>query len=164
MNCHVDGMTNSFHTWCQIPALGRDGARWGARGQGFTEYLYRTEPCGTKLTSSRQAALCKAESKNNSILPFTSSFLVTFRNHLHTQMGIELWASGFNAFNQLNLNIKRPPSETQDFLGDLSSFTLILEDEYIEIVRTSISAILSKSRIVFFFDVYDLPSSCCCSA
>ena len=54
-------------------------------------------------------------------------------------MGSELWVCGFNAFNQLQFDGELSP-EPQD----LTKFTLVLKDEHIEILRTSISATLGK--------------------
>ena len=52
---------------------------------------------------------------------------------------MELWASGFNAWNQLHFE-EVLPEEPQD----LSRFTCVFKDERIEILRASLSATVGK--------------------
>lgn len=64
-------------------------------------------------------------------------------------MGMVVWACGLNAFNQLHFNAREYPSDPHDFLGDLTQFTPILEDQDIEILRTTMSTTLGKLRKQF---------------
>lgn len=52
---------------------------------------------------------------------------------------MELWASGFNAWGQLDFE-QLPETEHRD----LKEFKCILKDERIELVRTTLSATLGK--------------------
>ena len=52
---------------------------------------------------------------------------------------MELWASGFNAWNQLSFD-RDLPAEPRD----LSEFTCVLKGARIEVLRTSLSATLGK--------------------
>lgn len=52
---------------------------------------------------------------------------------------MELWASGFNAWGQLDF---QDQSSTQ--YRDLKNFRCVYQDECIEILRTTLSATLSK--------------------
>lgn len=54
---------------------------------------------------------------------------------------MELWASGFNAWGQLNISGGNGLDSR-----DLKTFKCVLEDEHIEILRTSLSATLSKLK------------------
>ena len=58
---------------------------------------------------------------------------------------MELWASGFNAWNQLRFD-KDLPAEPQD----LSELTCVLKDVRIEVLRTSLSATLGKLQALSF--------------
>jgi hypothetical protein len=53
---------------------------------------------------------------------------------------MELWACGFNAWGQLQLEGDFPSDP-----HDLHAFQLLLEDRSIEILKTAVSATLSKS-------------------
>ena len=58
------------------------------------------------------------------------------------KLDMQLWATGFNAWNQLNFE-----RDAEDFLGnpdDIPVFKPILIDEHIEVVRTSLSSVLGK--------------------
>jgi len=52
---------------------------------------------------------------------------------------MELWAQGFNAWNQLEFE-KEPAHNPRD----LDEFQCLLVDESIEVLRTSLSATLGK--------------------
>jgi hypothetical protein len=52
---------------------------------------------------------------------------------------MELWATGFNAWNQLQFD-----GELQAQPRDLQKFSPMLKDNQIEILRTSLSATLGK--------------------
>jgi len=55
---------------------------------------------------------------------------------------MELWACGFNAWGQLSFQ-ETPFEDTRD----LNAFQCILEEETIEVVRSSVSAILGESTL-----------------
>jgi hypothetical protein len=59
-------------------------------------------------------------------------------------MATELWACGLNAFNQLRFHTEEQPSDPEGFLGDLTQFTLILEDKDIELLRTTMSTTIGE--------------------
>lgn len=56
---------------------------------------------------------------------------------------MELWAVGFNAYGQLNFD---NPVPEFTFWRDLRQWTLLLEDEAIEILHTSTSATIVKTK------------------
>lgn len=58
---------------------------------------------------------------------------------------MELWASGFNAWSQLQFDGDMV-AEPQD----LKEFTCVLKDEHIEVLRASLSATLGKSPVLSF--------------
>jgi hypothetical protein len=55
---------------------------------------------------------------------------------------MELWATGFNAWSQLQFDGELPAQPR-----DMREFSSVLKDEQIEILRTSISATLGKSEV-----------------
>jgi len=57
---------------------------------------------------------------------------------------MELWACGFNAWGQLQIEGDLPSDP-----HDLHAFQLLLEDRSIEILKTAVSATLSKSAKSF---------------
>jgi hypothetical protein len=63
---------------------------------------------------------------------------------------MELWACGFNAWNQLQCD------EGGDLMSDahdLDTFKCILQDDRIEVLRASLSATLSKSAKCAFYHI-----------
>jgi hypothetical protein len=56
---------------------------------------------------------------------------------------MELWVSGFNAWGQLAFE-----GESSTDSSDLRSFVCVLRNQYIEILRTSLSATLGKSKAI----------------
>jgi hypothetical protein len=58
---------------------------------------------------------------------------------------MELWATGFNAWNQLQLEGELPAQPR-----DLQAFKSVLKDEQIEILRMSLSATLGTSPAFLF--------------
>jgi hypothetical protein len=59
---------------------------------------------------------------------------------------MEMWVSGFNAWGQLAFD-----SESSIDSSDLRSFVCVLRNQYIEILQTSLSATLRKSKAITFF-------------
>lgn len=68
---------------------------------------------------------------------------------------MELWASGFNAWGQLDFE-ELPETAPRD----LKEFKCILRDEYIEIIRTTLSATLGRYCASLVLCVYFSGSSC----
>jgi hypothetical protein len=67
---------------------------------------------------------------------------------------MELWASGFNAWNQLQFNGELP-SDPQD----LNVFKCVLtDDKDIEVVRTSLSATLGKPWTFLYLVALSFPT------
>jgi len=60
---------------------------------------------------------------------------------------MQLWATGFNAWDQLNFQKDTEDSSSSPL--DVYGFKPILADEYIDVLRMSISSILSKSSSAF---------------
>jgi hypothetical protein len=57
---------------------------------------------------------------------------------------MELWASGFNAWNQLQFD-----GELQAEPRDLSEFSCVLKDQQVELLKTSLSATVGKLLAIF---------------
>jgi hypothetical protein len=58
---------------------------------------------------------------------------------------MELWASGFNAWNQLQFDGELPAQPR-----DLTEFTCVLKDNRVDVLRASLSATLGMWEIPFF--------------
>lgn len=71
---------------------------------------------------------------------------------------MELWASGFNAWNQLQFD-GEPVAEPRD----LQKFKRLLENERIEVLRTSLSATLGKSPTLIYSYSCSLPLDSGCA-
>ncbi len=59
---------------------------------------------------------------------------------------MELWASGFNAWDQLCFE-----ERVEQLPSDLSAFQCILRADLVEVLRTTSSATLGKCHIFFAF-------------
>lgn len=55
---------------------------------------------------------------------------------------MELWVTGLNAWNQLNCENQGDHTSNPE---DLHDFQCVLKDENIDVLRTSVSSLLSKS-------------------
>ncbi len=63
---------------------------------------------------------------------------------------MELWASGFNAWGQLDFELSAPAAGSPEGIRDLSSFKCILRDKHIEIIQASLSAVLGKVILLLY--------------